>query len=127
MPAALLFDSSAVILYFNDAASGPALETMLQAIEQGTAAISVVTRAEAMAWPAHTAQSLEEVRLALEGFEHFGVDAACADEAARIRREHNVKLPDALIAATARLQGLPVVTANFRDFKRVTGLQVIRF
>ena len=60
-------------------------------------------------------------------FEQLGVDAATADEAARIRRAHNIKLPDALIAATATLPGLPVVTANFSDFERVASLKVIRF
>jgi hypothetical protein len=44
-----LFDSSAVILYFNDALSAKALGVMEQAIEQGTGAISVVTRAEVLA------------------------------------------------------------------------------
>lgn len=52
---------------------------------------------------------------------------AIADEAARIRRECNLKLPDALIAATAKLRGLAVVTANMRDFERVAQLKVISF
>ena len=49
MPITALFDSSAVILYFNDALSSDALAMMEQAIEQGTGAISVVTRAEVLA------------------------------------------------------------------------------
>jgi toxin FitB len=60
-------------------------------------------------------------------FEQLHVDVAVADEAARIRRECNLKLPDALIAATAALRGLPVVTANARDFERVAQLRVLRF
>jgi predicted nucleic acid-binding protein len=35
-----------------------------------------------------------------------------------------VRLPDALIAATALVHGLTVHTRNVRDFKRVTGLRV---
>ncbi len=65
--------------------------------------------------------------LAWRVFEQVGVDAAVADEAARIRRECKLKLPDAFIAATATLRGLPVVTANARDFERVPQLQVIAF
>jgi predicted nucleic acid-binding protein len=122
-----VFDSSAVILYFNDALSAPALAVMEQAIEEGTGAISVVTRAEVLAWPLHTAQSLQEAIAGMASFEQLNVDAAVADEAARIRRECNLKLPDALIAATAALRGLPVVTANARDFERVAQLQVVRF
>ena len=122
-----LFDSSAVILYFNDALSATALAVMEQAIEQGTGAISVVTRAEVLAWPQHTAQSLQEAIVGMASFAQLSVDAATADEAARIRRECHLKLPDALIAATALLHSVPVVTANARDFERVGQLQVVRF
>lgn len=122
-----VFDSSAVILYFNDALSAAALAVIDQAIEDGTGAISVVTRAEVLAWPQHTAQSLQEAITGMASFEQLNVDAAVADEAARIRRECNLKLPDALIAATATLRGLAVVAANARDFERVAQLQVVRF
>ena len=80
-----------------------------------------------LAWPSHTTQSIDAAILGMATFEQLGIDTAVADEAARIRRECNLKLPDALIAASAILLGLPVVTANPRDFERVTKLQVIRF
>lgn len=122
-----LFDSSAVILYFNDALAEESVAVMKQAIDNGSGAISVVTRAEVLAWPSHTAQSIQQALAGMAGFAQLGVDTRIADEAARIRRESNLKLPDALIAATALLHGLPVVTANARDFERVATLQVIRF
>lgn len=127
MATTALIDSSALILYFNDAVSTESLSLIKQAIEEGTAALSVITRAEVLAWPSHTPASIEAALAGMVGFEQLGVDAATADEAARIRRAHNIKLPDALIAATATLRGLPVVTANFSDFERVDGLKVIRF
>jgi predicted nucleic acid-binding protein len=100
---------------------------MRQAIDTETGAISVVTRAEVLAWPSHTAQSLQEATIGMACFAQLSVDAAVADEAARIRRQTHLKLPDALIAATALLHGLPVVTANARDFERVELLKVVRF
>jgi predicted nucleic acid-binding protein len=122
-----LFDSSAVILYFNDALSAESFALMKRAIDDETGAISVVTRAEVLAWPSHTAQSLQEATVGMAGFAQLSVDVAVANEAARIRRQTNLKLPDALIAATAMLHGLPVVTANARDFERVEQLKVVRF
>lgn len=126
MPVTTLFDSSAVILYFNDALSPESFDRMKRAIDDASAAISVITRAEVLAWPSHTAQSIALAVLGMASFEQLGIDVAEADEAARIRREHNLKLPDALIAATAKLRGLSVVTANARDFERVAQLVVIR-
>jgi hypothetical protein len=127
MSTTILFDSSAVILYFNDALAEEFVAVMKQAIDDASGAISVVTRAEVLAWPSHTAQSIQDALAGMAGFAQLGVDTRIADEAARIRRECNLKLPDALIAATALLHGLPVVTANARDFERVATLQVIRF
>lgn len=126
MPVTTLFDSSAVILYFNDALSPESFDSIKRSIDDATAAISVITRAEVLAWPAHTAQSIEMAMVGMGSFEQLGIDVAEADEAARIRRDHNLKLPDALIAATAMLRGLSVVTANARDFERVAQLAVIR-
>lgn len=127
MPVTALFDSSAIILYFNDALSTESFTLIKQAIEDGTGAISVITRAEVLAWPSHTAQSVELASTGMLGFEQINVNPEIADEAARIRRECNLKLPDALIAATAKLRGLAVVTANMRDFERVAQLKVISF
>lgn len=125
MAAKALFDSSAVILYFNDALPLESIAMMQQAIVAGTGAISVITRAEVLAWPSHTPASIEAALSGMGGFEVLDVTRQIADEAARIRRECGLKLPDALIAATAQLLQIPVVTANQRDFERVKELSVI--
>jgi len=41
---------------------------------------------------------------------------AIAEEAVRIRRQRRLKLPDAIILATARVHGLVLVTRNTKDF-----------
>lgn len=49
MSATALFDSSAIILYFNDALSTESFFLIKQAIDDRTGAISVITRAEVLA------------------------------------------------------------------------------
>ncbi len=39
-----------------------------------------------------------------------------ADEAILVRRSSRLKLPDAIVLATARVAGCPLVTRNTRDF-----------
>jgi hypothetical protein len=47
------------------------------------------------------------------------LDAACAREAARLLEKQPIELiADAMIAATARVNGLTVATRNTRDFER---------
>ena len=52
------------------------------------------------------------------------VDRAIAEHAGRIRRATTIRTPDALIAATAVLHDLALVTRNVRDFGRVDGLVI---
>lgn len=52
-------------------------------------------------------------------------DTTLAWTTADIRRETKLKLPDAVIAATAKKYGVPVVTRNVKDFRRVHNLHII--
>jgi predicted nucleic acid-binding protein len=121
----LVFDSSTLILFLNDALPIEAVELLKAHVQTGQVFISAVVRAEVLAWREHSTASLEAARALLDVCQLVPVSAAVADEAARIRRETGLKLPDALIAATALLQGTALVTANGKDFRRVPGLALI--
>jgi predicted nucleic acid-binding protein len=86
-----------------------------------TLCYSVITRCELFAG-SHTDE--QAVALLLAPFRELPVDRAVAERAGRIRRETGVRAPDALIAATALVHRLGLVTRNVRDFERVSGLRV---
>ena len=81
---------------------------------------SVVTRAELFAGT--TASGAVSDLLAV--FRELPVNRAVAERAGRIRRESGVRLPDALIAATAIEHGLGLATRNRSDFEQVRGLRL---
>ena len=81
---------------------------------------SVITRAELFAG---TSASDVITRL-LEPFCELVVDRAVAERAGRIRHEAGVRLPDALIAATALEHGMSLATRNRLDFEAVRGLRL---
>ncbi len=81
---------------------------------------SVITRAELFA--GNTATDLSAQLLA--PFREFPVDRLIAERAGRVAREFGVRLPDALIAATALEHGLTLSTRNTKDFGRVRGLRL---
>ena len=56
------------------------------------------------------------IRRFLTRFDTLGIDADVADIAVQIRRERRIRLPDAIIWATARAQDALLVTRNTRDF-----------
>lgn len=81
---------------------------------------SVITRAELFA--GNTATALASQLLA--PFREVAVDGAIAERAGRVARESGLRLPDALIAATALEKGLQLSTRNLSDFDKVRGLRI---
>lgn len=81
---------------------------------------SVITRAELLA--GNTATNL--VIMLLAPFREVPIDRGIAERAGRIRREGGIRLPDALIAATALERGLSLATRNRADFEKVRGLRL---
>lgn len=82
--------------------------------EGDVAAISIISWIEVMSG-AHPNEE-ERVREFLDGFEIVPLTPAIAIEAARLRRTRRLKQPDAVIWATARVQGRVLVTRNTKDF-----------
>ncbi len=82
---------------------------------------SVVTRAELLA-----GGDERRIRSFLEPFEEVSVDREIAERAGRVRRQTGLRLPDALIAATALERRFTLLTKNLAHFQRVRSLRVRR-
>jgi len=83
--------------------------------------VSSISRAELFAG---RAAEERRIRRLLAPMTEISVDAAIAERAGRLRRAGPIRLPDALIAATALEHRLTLVTRNIRDFNGVRGLKV---
>lgn len=86
----------------------------LLALDPSRTAISVISYAEIL-----TGLDRDGERKAmplLSSFEIMEIDAAVAEKAAALRRQHRWKLPDAFQAAIAILHDLRLCTRNTRDF-----------
>ncbi|MCB9666047.1 MAG: type II toxin-antitoxin system VapC family toxin [Alphaproteobacteria bacterium] len=79
------------------------------------AAISLVTWMEVVVG-ATTAEEEAVVRTFLSGFVLLPVEGEVAEEAVALRRAKRLKLPDAIILASARVHGLVLATRNTKDF-----------
>ena len=109
-PLTLLLDSVILIDHFN----GVAQATEYLGRWRKVAAISVITRAEVLTgFDAHGVQLALKL---LDAFTTLVIDTPVADLAARLRREHRWRLPDAFQAALAVHHDLHLVTRNIRDF-----------
>lgn len=106
----VLLDSVILIDHFN----GITAATDYLREVASRASISAITRAEVLTGFAPRPAAL--ARRLLERFRLIVIDAAVADLAAKLRRQHRWKLPDALQAAAAQHHHLFLATRNTKDF-----------
>lgn len=76
-------------------------------------AISIVSWVEVMVGTTPTTE--RSVRTFLDSFELLTIDSRIAEWAVQLRKTHRIKLPDAIIWATAQVNGCLLVTRNSRD------------
>jgi predicted nucleic acid-binding protein len=89
--------------------------------EQSDAAYSVITRAELYAGRRATEQPIETL---LGSMLEVGISGEVATRAGELRRVQGMALADALIAATALVEGRVVLTRNTKDFAGIPDVQV---
>ena len=103
----------------------PGGETLQAQIASTSPAASLISRVEALGFQRITDDERERLDTVFAWVEVLPVDDAVADAAILLRQSRRMKLGDALIAATALLYDLPLVTRNDGDFKHVPGLRLI--
>ena len=107
-----VFDTNILVDYLNGIAKA---QNEIARHRQG--AISIISWMEVMV--AARDEDDERVLTAFLGsFETLDLDRDTALEAVRVRRAHRMRLPDAIIWATARARGALLVTRNTKDFPR---------
>jgi predicted nucleic acid-binding protein len=79
--------------------------------------ISVITWMEILIGAKNNNEELS-LRGFLSSFSMIDLTEAVAERAVKLRRKHRLKLPDAIIWATAEQQECTLVTRNTRDFDR---------
>jgi predicted nucleic acid-binding protein len=53
------------------------------------------------------------------------IDKSIIDNCVALRKQKNIKLPDAIIAATALVNNLTIISRNTKDFQNIKGLSYL--
>jgi predicted nucleic acid-binding protein len=118
-----VFDSNILIYHFNDALPSSALNHVESWITE-SAVISVMSRIEVLGYP-QTADQLQQAMRLLAYFDEIPLHEPVVQRTITLRQQYRIRLPDALIAATAFYLGFPLVTRNTRDFQTINGLVIL--
>jgi predicted nucleic acid-binding protein len=106
-----VFDTNILIDYLNG------IEAAKQELDRyATRLISIITFIEVMAGAGEPAEE-RAVRGFLGAYQVIDLSAEIARETIALRKSHRLKIPDAVVYATARIQGCNLVSRNMKDFK----------
>lgn len=88
---------------------------------------SAMVRMEAMVYHGHDQDHLGQVKAFLDRCEVVEIHRSVQDLAVELRLRHKLKLPDAVIAATAAHLGLPLLTADKAFAKLKPAFEVVMY
>ncbi len=94
-------------------------------LDQPEAVISVVSRIEAFGFKGISAQEIASLQRLLQTLPEAALAEPVVQRAISLRQQRKMGLADAIIAATALIHDLPLVTRNTADFKSIPGLRLI--
>ena len=112
-----LFDTNIVIYYFNGLTADESLHELLTERFK----ISIITKIEFLGWSEFAANTelFSQAQAFMRHAAVYELTNDIAEQTIRLRQQFKTKTPDAIIAATALVNGLTVVTHNTDDFTRL--------
>jgi predicted nucleic acid-binding protein len=119
-----LVDTSAVIKYLND--DFPSEGTLFMDNEiADEQMISFISEIELQSWTPANADDMEVYLDFIKDATILSIDASIIKQTIEIRKNQKLKIPDAIIAATAIVNDFTLITDNDKDFNRVLLLKYI--
>ena len=109
-----LVDSNIIIYHLNN----EPIATKFLSQNYRDIAISQITYVEVLSFP-FTKEQEEDVKRLLSKFTIIDVTQSISNQAIENRKIKKIKLPDNLIASTAMVNNLILVTRNIKDFKNL--------
>ena len=124
MGASYLLDSNVIIYLINGTLNPKNSEVILEAAKQ-PAHVSVVSKIEILGWKPPTQKEADECQSFMDDAVVLDLSNEVVERTIEIRKAIRIKLPDAIIAATALVHGFTLLTRNVSDFSNVPKLSVI--
>jgi predicted nucleic acid-binding protein len=110
----VIFDTN-VLIYLSKYALKPE-----RILDQATA-ISIITKIEVLGFPFKNSEEHDLLLAICNELKIVALTDLIAEETINLRQHYRIKLPDAIIYATALVENVPLLTNNFKDFQPIHG------
>ena len=120
-----IWDTNTVIYYLQQQFPPVAEKFMDDLINETSPIISAITEIELLCWKSATKKDLEILQQFIGDATIIELEQPIKYKTAEIRKKNKIKLPDAIIAATALVYDLTLISRNVSDFKDIEGLKIL--
>ena len=117
-----LWDTNTAIYYLQQQLPHHAEQFIDSLLKGSPPCISAITEIELLCWRAMTDKDHELLLSFINDCVVIELEQAIKFKTAEIRKVHKIKLPDAIIAASAMVNSCTLITRNISDFKNIGGL-----
>jgi len=118
-----LIDNNIISSYFSELFLQKGMEFIADVIDQ-VPNISVITEIEALSWITPFSSKEKIIQEFINDANVLSLTPAIVKQCVIIRRSKKIKTPDAIIAATAIIHNLTIITCD-SDFNNIAGLSII--
>ena len=120
-----ILDTNTIIYYLEGILNSSGKSFVEKAIVEG-ARISVISKIELLAWNPPEGSNINNIKTFVQNSIIYSLSEAVADQTILLRKNYRkIKLPDAIIAATALCFNLDLISRNISDFSFINGLTMI--
>ncbi|MEI7979905.1 MAG: type II toxin-antitoxin system VapC family toxin [Bacteroidota bacterium] len=119
-----LIDSNTVIDYLNGKLPFNG-NSFVNSIVDEEPKISVITKIEVLGFNLQSGEDYQIVVDFINDNMVYNLDESIINKTIELRKKYKIKLPDAIIAATALCNDLAIVSRNTDDFKKIKELKII--
>jgi hypothetical protein len=119
-----LLDSNTVIDYIGRLHPDKCRQWLNQIIDEEINT-SIITKVEVLSFDPDKDDNYPVLVDFFEAANIFDLTGDVVSKTIQIRQKQKMKLPDAVIAATALCNGFTLVSRNTKDFKNIEGLEVV--
>jgi predicted nucleic acid-binding protein len=120
-----LWDTNTAIYYLQRQFPPSAEQFMDSILQEYQPSISAITEIELLCWKTASESDLAVLKNFIEDSVVFELEKEIKTKTAELRKTNKIKLPDAIIAATAFVHNLTLLTRNVSDFQDIQDLSVL--
>ncbi len=118
-----LLDTNTIIYFLDAVLPEKSLDFVEEKLDETGSFLSIISKIELLSWQAPSEKAMRHVENFIKDSNILPLSDLIADKAIEIRRIHKIKLPDAVIAATAMVNDFILISRNDADFRKISGLK----